>query len=162
VFQVSKCEPIFDIFFPRAFQWYKGHLNPMSFDLCNRLLKIWESIGTLTPKVGTHLGVWRFLPSHSPTLPGAWDVTPKLCSWPTTLQAFALVASPRLGLQQHDLQMHIFTFTTWIVVSMLFDVVFGVFWTNKKDIGYMLNAWHLIIEVVINSIQWNWFYVLPH
>jgi hypothetical protein len=29
----------------------------MSFDLCNFLLKITESIGTLTPKVEAHLGV---------------------------------------------------------------------------------------------------------
>jgi hypothetical protein len=30
----------------------------MSFDLCNHPLKIWKSIGTLTPKVKAHLGVW--------------------------------------------------------------------------------------------------------
>jgi len=29
----------------------------MGFDPCNFFLKIWESIGTPTPKVGTHLGV---------------------------------------------------------------------------------------------------------
>jgi hypothetical protein len=29
----------------------------MSFDPCNRPLKIWKSIGTLIPKVGVHLGV---------------------------------------------------------------------------------------------------------
>jgi len=38
---------------------------------CNSL-EIQESTETLTPKVGTHLGVWGFNPSHSPTLPGAW------------------------------------------------------------------------------------------
>ncbi len=43
----------------------------MNFDPYNRLLKIWESIGTPTPKVGVHLGVWGFIPSHSPTLLGA-------------------------------------------------------------------------------------------
>jgi hypothetical protein len=35
----------------------------MSFDPCNRPLKIWKSIGTITPKVGAHLGVWGFIPS---------------------------------------------------------------------------------------------------
>jgi hypothetical protein len=29
----------------------------MGFDLCNHSLKIWESIGTPTPKMGAHLGV---------------------------------------------------------------------------------------------------------
>jgi len=37
----------------------------MSFDPCIYPLKIRESIETPTPKVGAHLGVWRFIPSHS-------------------------------------------------------------------------------------------------
>jgi hypothetical protein len=38
---------------------------------CNRSLKTRESIETPTPKMGTHLGVWRCIPSlsHIPTLP---------------------------------------------------------------------------------------------
>jgi hypothetical protein len=43
----------------------------MGFDPYNRYLKIRESIKTLIPKVGIHLGVWRFIPSHSPTFLGA-------------------------------------------------------------------------------------------
>jgi hypothetical protein len=43
----------------------------MNFDPYNRLLKIQDSIGILTRKVGVHLGVWSFIPSHSPTLLGA-------------------------------------------------------------------------------------------
>jgi len=50
----------------------------MGFDPCNYFMKIQESIGTPTPKMGAHLGVWGFIPSHFPTLPGAWDVTPRL------------------------------------------------------------------------------------
>ncbi len=69
------CEPILDIYIPRAFQWYKELFNPMSFDPCNRSLKIWESIGIPTPKVGAHLGVWGFIPSHSLALSEAWNVT---------------------------------------------------------------------------------------
>jgi hypothetical protein len=76
-------------------------LNPMSFDLCNHSLKTQGSTGTSTPKVGVPLGVWGFIPSHSFTLPRAWNVTPGLPSWPALLQALALVASPRLGLQQN-------------------------------------------------------------
>jgi hypothetical protein len=40
----------------------------MTFDPCNYLLKIWESIGIPTFKVGTHLGVCGFIPSHFLTL----------------------------------------------------------------------------------------------
>jgi hypothetical protein len=40
----------------------------MGFDPYNCSLKIWESIRTPTPKVGVHLEVWRFIPSHSPIL----------------------------------------------------------------------------------------------
>jgi hypothetical protein len=41
----------------------------MSFHPFNRLLKIQKSIGTLILKVGAHLGVWGFIPSHSLTFP---------------------------------------------------------------------------------------------
>jgi hypothetical protein len=49
--------------------------------------------------MGVHLGVWKFIPSHSFALPEAWDATPGLPSWPATSQALALVASPRLRLR---------------------------------------------------------------
>ncbi len=74
----GSCEPILDIYILKSFQWYKELLNPMSFNLYNRPLKIQKSIGIPTPKVGTQLGVWRFIPSHSLALLGAWNVTPKL------------------------------------------------------------------------------------
>jgi hypothetical protein len=45
--------------------------NPMSFDLHNCLQKIWESIEISTPKVGIHLRLWGFIPSHFPTFSGA-------------------------------------------------------------------------------------------
>jgi hypothetical protein len=59
----GSCKLILDIYVPRAFQWYKEFFNPISFDPYNCPLKIWESIKTPTPKVGTHLGVWGFIPS---------------------------------------------------------------------------------------------------
>jgi hypothetical protein len=71
----------------------------MCFDPWNCSLKIWKSIGTPTPKMGAHLGMWKFIPSHSPTLPKAWNVTPMLHSWPAPSQARALVTSLRLKLQ---------------------------------------------------------------
>jgi hypothetical protein len=72
----------------------------MSFDPCHRPLKIQESIGAPIPKMGIHLGVWGFIPSHSLTFPGARNATPKLHSWPTPSQALALITSPRLRLRQ--------------------------------------------------------------
>jgi hypothetical protein len=94
------CEPILDIYVTRAFQWYKKLFNPLSFGPWNRPLKIWKSTGTLTPNVRVPLGVWRSIPSHSLALSRACDMTPRLLSWPTTLQPLGLVVSPRLGLQQ--------------------------------------------------------------
>jgi hypothetical protein len=54
----------------------------MNFVPCNHFLKIWESIETLIPKMRVHLGVWRFIPFHSLTLPGAWNMTPGLTFGP--------------------------------------------------------------------------------
>jgi hypothetical protein len=96
----GSCKPILDIYVSITFQWYKKLFNPMGFDPCNCLLKIWKSIGTPTPKMRVHLRVWRFIPSHSFALMGAWNVILRLPSWPATLQAIALVASPRLRLWQ--------------------------------------------------------------
>jgi hypothetical protein len=66
----ESCKPILNIYVPRDFQWYNEFPNPMRFDLCNFSLKILESTGTPTPKMGAQLGVWVwvFIFSHSPTL----------------------------------------------------------------------------------------------
>jgi hypothetical protein len=87
----GSCKPNFDIYVLRALRRYKELLNSMRFDPCNHFLKIQKSTGTLIPKVGAHLGVWGFIPSHSLALSGAWNVTPKLHIWPTPSQALALV-----------------------------------------------------------------------
>ncbi len=93
------CEPILDIEVPGAFQWYKELFKPLSFDPYNHPLKIRESTRIQIPNVGVPLGVWGSIPSHSLALPGAYDMAPRLFSWPTTLQPLALVASPKLKLQ---------------------------------------------------------------
>jgi hypothetical protein len=72
----GSCEPILDIYIPRAFQWYKELFNLMSFDSCNRSLKIRESIGIPIPKMGVPLGVWGFIPSHYFAFSRTWNVTP--------------------------------------------------------------------------------------
>jgi hypothetical protein len=109
-------EPISDIYVSKKFQWYKELFNLMNFDPWNTFLKIWESIGTPTPKMKAHLGVCRFIPSHSPTFPGMWNVTPRLPSWPTPLQALALVMSRRLRSQHYE---RIKWFTTRIATGFL-------------------------------------------
>jgi hypothetical protein len=63
----------------------------MGFDPWNCSLKIRKSTWTPIPNMRILLGVWGFIPSHSPTLSGAWDATPELLSWPT------LFASPCFG-----------------------------------------------------------------
>jgi len=78
-------KPILNIYVTRVFQWYKELFNLMSFDPYNFPLKIQESIRNPAPKVSVHLGVSGFIPSHSPTLPRAWNVTLGLQFWPAPL-----------------------------------------------------------------------------
>jgi hypothetical protein len=102
----------------------------MGFDPYNRPLKIRESIGTSTLKMGIHLGVWSFIPSYSFALPGTWDVIPGFPFWPTILQALTLVASPRLGLRHEATMcsMEAVSMKDWKSIhaspsSILFDVL---------------------------------------
>jgi hypothetical protein len=67
----------------------------MNFDPYNRSSKI-QSIRTPTPKVEAHLGMCAFIPSHIPTLSGAWNVTPMFHFQLAPLQTLDVVASPRL------------------------------------------------------------------
>jgi hypothetical protein len=92
----GSCKPILDIYIPKYFQKHKKLFNPKGFDPCNRSLKIWESIGTPTPKVGTHLGVWRSIPSHFPTLPWTWNVIPGLHSWSTPFTSPCFDCEPKV------------------------------------------------------------------
>jgi hypothetical protein len=72
-------KPILDIYVLIFFQWYKKLFNPMGFDPWNHFLKIQESIGTPTPKVG----VWRF---NSLTLPYSQPPKNMKCdSWASLL-----------------------------------------------------------------------------
>jgi hypothetical protein len=76
----ESCELILDIYVPRAsndsrnfiIQWV---LTPA---IALWIFKNWSR--HQLHKVGAHLGVGGFIPSHSPTLPGAWNVTPALLS----------------------------------------------------------------------------------
>ncbi len=57
----GSCKPILDIYTSIAFQWYKELVNARFFDLWNRSLKVQESVGTPTPEIKVHLGVWVFI-----------------------------------------------------------------------------------------------------
>jgi hypothetical protein len=155
----GSCDPILDAYVPRDFQWYKNFFNPMIFDPCNHSLKIWESTGILTPKVGAHLRVWRFIPSHSPTLPYAWNVIPGLHSWPAPLQVFVLVMSPRLGMQ------HFLTNSKlWIMVISTSFNYFGKIWNKSWNMlmtcHKKMKAWTTmvyalsIVKANIFAITW--------
>ncbi len=89
-------------------------------------LKIWDSIETPTPKMGAHLGMWGFIPSHSSTFPGAWNVIPRLHSWPAPSQPLTLVTSLRLG-SWHILHV--------ILFKIIYDIVSSVT-TNTKRIPH--------------------------
>jgi hypothetical protein len=92
----GSCEPILDIYILITFQWYKKLFKLMGFDSYNRPLKIRDSIGTPIPKMGVHLGVWGFMPSHSFALLGALDVTPRLSFWPATFANPCLSHEPKV------------------------------------------------------------------
>ncbi len=116
---IEQCEPILKNYVPKKFQWYKKRHKNLSFDPWNCSLKFRESMGIPSPKVGVALGVWGFTPSYSLTLsytPGSVWVTPGLLLGPhpcgffaltprlpfglRPYNPFALVTSPKLGLQQ--------------------------------------------------------------
>ncbi len=65
----------------------------MNFDLWNLFLKIQESIQTPTPKVGAHLGMCGFIPSHFFTLPGVWMWLPGCTFGPHLSKPGAKVAT---------------------------------------------------------------------
>jgi hypothetical protein len=84
----------------------------MDFDHCNCSLKIWESIEIPTPKVGVHLGVWRF---SSPTLPYSQPPGSMKCDSRASLLAHAF-ASPYFG---HEPKARVTTVTLGFLVEML-------------------------------------------
>jgi hypothetical protein len=77
----------------------------MGFDPYNYLLKVQDSIKTPTPKVGAHLGVWGFIPSHSPTLLGTWNVTPKLHSSPASFASPYFGHKPKIRVATHNVML---------------------------------------------------------
>jgi len=106
------CEHILDICVSGSCKWYKELFNPMNLDPYDCLLKIWKFIKIPIPKVRAHLEVCGFIPSHSLTFLRVWNVILGLHSRLASLQALALVASPRLG-SQHNRTWDNKTIITW-------------------------------------------------
>jgi hypothetical protein len=84
------CKPVLDIYVSIAFQWYKKFFNAMSFDPYNCSLKIsgvhWDS-NSQNERSLESVSVHSHTLSHS-----------QLLSWPTPLQALALVVNPKIEL----------------------------------------------------------------
>jgi hypothetical protein len=145
-------KPILDIYVPRVFQWYKKLCNPMGFDPFNCFMKIWESIRTPILKVGVHLGVWGFIPSHSLTLLGPWDVILGIPSWPAPLQALCLSCEPKVRVAtpchfqknyQNGLGLKILTWvSTWCTKSLKFFINF----VNAMDF-WTKNSWTMLWSI---------------
>jgi hypothetical protein len=110
---------------------------------------IWESTRTPTPKVGVPLGVWGFIPSHSFALSGAWNVTPEFPSWPSLLQALALVVSPRLGLRHFVI--NVLDSKDWILFSHYkWELCCLVVITNNL----LCSIWFPLGEISFKKLLW--------
>jgi hypothetical protein len=109
----EQCEPILDIYVPRAFQWYKERHKPLSFDPWNFSLKFWESIRTPFPKVGVTSGMWRFIPSYSLTLsytPGSMWCDSRASSRPAPLQPLCLGCKPKVRVATRIIFEHLWNY----------------------------------------------------
>ncbi len=136
----GSCKTILNIYILIAFQWYKELFKVMGFDPCNCFLKIQESTGTPTPKMGVHLGVWVYILTLSHTT--------KFFSWPALLQTLALVTSPRLGLQQcmGVNNEHVLSNLACIIIMTLW-IVYPTFLFNLNVVCNICNS-YFIFEVL--------------
>jgi len=95
----GSCEPILNIYVPRAFQWYKKIFNPMGCDPLQSFSKYSKIHHDSNSQHGSSLGNVRV---HSLTFSytsGSMKCDSHAPSWFATLQASALVSNPRLGLR---------------------------------------------------------------
>ncbi len=103
----DQCKGILDIYTSRPFQWHQEHPNARCFGLYCRTLNIRKFRRTPNPQLRE---CWASPPhlakvglrQHGNSL-GNVSLHVHILShssWPTPLQTFALVASPRLGLRQ--------------------------------------------------------------
>jgi hypothetical protein len=100
--------------------------NPMNFDPSNCSMNIHKSLKSPTPKMGAHLEMCGFIPSHSHTF---WNVnvTPKLHSWPSLFHAPCLRCEPKVKVMtflvvHNHIHLSIFMFSTKIKNSQKYMV----------------------------------------
>jgi hypothetical protein len=127
----GSCKPILNIQVPRAFQWYKKILNLLGFDPCNRPLKTRKSIGIPTPKVGVHLGMWRFNSHPLPysQLPRSMKCGSRASLFVRTFVSFYFGHEPKARVATSGVVWAIPTWP-WLVVSIFKNFVrsFFVWW----------------------------------
>jgi hypothetical protein len=101
--------------------------------LLNLLLKIWEFIGTPSPKKGVYLGVCEFISSHFLTLLGAYNMTPKLFLGSQPCKLLCLGRKPKVRV------------------------------VTKKHIEYLcLNLWKIILFEYITKQIFKWTIVITN
>jgi len=90
----ERCEPILDMYVPRAFQWYKKHLKPLGLTHEIALWRFRNPSGLHLPS-GSCLGsvrVHSLTPSYTP---GNMRCDSSASSWPATLQPLCLGREPK-------------------------------------------------------------------
>jgi hypothetical protein len=78
----ESCQPILDIYVPRAFQWYKKLFNPMIFDPCNCNLGVprQNDIYVLVPWPGTKYTIRGKVVASTKSRP-CWVLWVYVCPW---------------------------------------------------------------------------------
>jgi len=106
--------------------------------------------------VGAHLGMWRFILSHSPTFSKVWDVILGLPSWLAPLQAFVLVMSPKLRLWHKMCKVWIFEITLpFIIWSQWLHGKFLLFMVQHHRCKLQIFKVQGTKFIVIESILYN-------
>jgi hypothetical protein len=128
----------------------------MGFDPYNRFLKIRESIGTLTPKVGAQLWVWRFIPSHFPTLPRAWNVIPLASLLVRTFESLCFGCEPKATVATID-----FLLLNWTLLALALMLVVQL-WSHIFFTKSLITPWkvfvhcHQLVIKILSSAKKKW------
>jgi hypothetical protein len=109
----------------------------------------------LTPKIilckfGSPLGlqlskwelIWEggFIPLHSPTFTGAWNVILRFHYWLTPSQAFTLIMSPRLRSRWFQITFQLMICPS-IFLSLQFSTPLLVLWCTANLLYYFVQGW---------------------
>jgi len=115
----------------------------MSFDPWNTFLKIQDSIRITTPKMES---AWECVGSFL-HIPRSANVPLGLHSRTTSFHAFALVTSPRLGLQQPWYLGHVKCGWKQKTLELLWQMQQGGVWLDSITFVGVLNAWASMVAL---------------